>query len=140
MAKTFNETLQEYVNLPYEKLLEFAKISMGKIASDMDRILGENVGKAYSIITAACFGVDAKLTELECKFLNDLLDANWSMQEIHEQLSGYDQQQIQNFTDAVVDNLTGESKTALVMFCMSMLAVDETITRDEAAFIAKLLA
>ena len=41
--------------------------------------------------------------------------------------------------DGLVDSMSADDKAAAISFCLCFLAVDETITRDEVAFIDRLI-
>lgn len=137
----FNELLQQYVNQSYDELLGLAKYSLGKVTNEITTIFegSENASKALLVVTAACFGADMKLTTLEYTFLRDLLGGDWdysSTKEMVEALGGEDSMEM---TDKLVDGLSADGKAALVSFCLCLLSVDETISRDEVAFVAKLM-
>ncbi len=136
-----NELLQDYVNLSYENLLSLANLSMQKTANELKDILGENTSRAYLIVIAACLGTDNKLTELEYKFLKDFLEEeDMTFEEAKNLLETISGSEAMELTDNLVDVLSPDGKSALIMFCLSFLAVDETISVDEVDFIKKLLA
>ena len=49
-------------------------------------------------------------------------------------------EEIFDLVDQMIDACGQDLKNALVIFCLCFAAVDETITREEGAYIAKLLA
>lgn len=137
----FNELLQRYVNQSYDELLGLAKYSLSKVSDELTSIFGgsEEAAKALMVVTAACYGSDSRLTTLEYNFLKELLGSDMdydSMKGMIEALGGSD---AMDLTDQLVDSLSSDGKAALVSFCICLLAVDETISRDEVAFIAQLM-
>lgn len=139
--KSLNELLQDYVNKPYEELLAFAKISMSKLVDEMKSVFGEDesIANAYMVITSACLGVDGRLTALEYRFLKDLLESDMDYETMKNGVETYCGQEAMDLTDRLADSLSSDGKSALIMYCLSFLAVDETISRDEVAFIRKLI-
>ena len=138
----FNELLQQYVNQSYDDLLGLAKYSLSKVSEEITTIFDgtEEASKVLMVVTAACYGADSRLTTLEYTFLKDLLESDSdynSMKSMIEALGGSDAMEL---TDQLVDSLSADGKAALVSFCICLLAVDETISRDEVAFIAQLMA
>lgn len=141
---TFNELLQDYVNKSYDEILSLAQMSISSLSDEMNAVLGdsETVGKAYLVVTAACLGVDGRLTTLEYTFLKDLLGlgADTDYNDVKSMVESFDLNEAMSFTDNLADSLSTEGKSALLIFCIAFFAVDETISRDEVAFINKLMA
>ena len=133
-----NELLQDYVNKSYDELLAFGKIALSNLLDPLQSIFGtqQEVAQVVVIIISACIGVDGKISALENKFVGDLLDNPGDYSSMIAQLSCEKSRQL---TDQLFDSLTGDTKTHLLLFCLSFLAVDETISRDEVAFIKRLL-
>lgn len=134
---SFNDTLQNLVNKDYDELLGFAKIAIGKIYPACKAVDEENNGifMMTSIILSA-IAADGKLTAIEKKFLKELLDL--SDEQIDSYIAMYDAQMAE-LTDKFADALTAELKADVVMLVCSIAACDETISREETAFIAKLM-
>lgn len=139
---TFNEFMQDYVNKSYDELLAFANLSMADLTGELVSLLGdkESATRAYMVVTAACLGVDGKLTTLEYTFLKDLLGLDMSYGDVKglvEELGGSDAMEL---TDRLADSLSAQGKAAFLTFCLSFLAVDESISREEVAFVKQLMA
>lgn len=134
---SFNDTLQNLVNKDYDELLGFAKIAIGKIFPACQAVDEDNKGvfMMTSIILAA-IAADGKLSAIEKKFLKDLLEL--SDEQIDQYIGMYDSRMAE-LTDKFADALTPELKADVVMLVCSVAACDETISREETAFIAKLL-
>ena len=137
---SLNELLQKYVNMSYEELLDMAKFSLSQfIGTIMEDGGQDGTAKVLAIMTSACFGADYKFTALENKFLNDLTDSNDSYAENLEMVRALGNDEARQFVDDLLDSLTSEEKAAAASFCLCLLAVDETVTRDEIAFFDRLL-
>ncbi|MBE6661499.1 MAG: hypothetical protein E7605_08885 [Ruminococcaceae bacterium] len=138
---SFNEILQNYVNKSYEELLFFAHQSFAEVAPDLTRFFKDDDGaaKALMVIIAACLGADGKLTALESKFLNELLNQEDDYESTVNMVAALGDDESRDLTDQLADALPADKKAALVSFCLCFLAVDETITRDEVAFVVKLM-
>ena len=135
-----NQLLQKYVNMSYEELLDMAKFSLSQFLD----VLLENSGadgasKVCAVMTAACLGADGKLSALEHKFFNDLLNSDDSYDENLAFVQSLGTEEARELVDGMVDAMSSDHKAAAVSFCLCFLAVDETITRDEVAFINRLI-
>ena len=138
---SFNEILQDYVNKSYDELLFFAQQSFSEVAPSLSNVFGgsEGAAKAMMVIVSACLGADGKLTMLEAKFLNDLLGVDDDYESTMQMVAAFGDDESRDLTDQLADALPADKKAALVAFCLCFLAVDETITRDEVAFVYKLM-
>ena len=137
---SLDQLLQRYVNMSYDELLGLAKYSLSQfIDTIVDGMGSENASKALALITAACLGADGKLTSLEHQFINDLLDSDDSYAENLSFVQSLGTDDARKLVDNLVDSLSADEKAAAVSFCLCFLAVDETITRDEVAFIDRLI-
>ena len=135
-----SQLLQRYVNMSYEELLDMAKFSLSQFLD----VLLENSGadgasKVCAVMTAACLGADGKLSALEHKFFNDLLDCDDSYDDNLAFVQSLGTEEARELVDGMVDAMSSDHKAAAVSFCLCFLAVDETITRDEVAFIDRLI-
>ena len=138
---SFNEILQNYVNKSYDELLFFAQQSFTEVLPDLARSFegSEGAAKAMMVIVSACLGADGKLTMLEAKFLNDLLGVDDDYESTMQMVAALGDDESRDLVDQLADALPTDKKAALVSFCLCFLAVDETITRDEVAFVVKLM-
>lgn len=132
------ELLQEFVNKDYEELVAIGKIAFGEIYPVCKAIDKENDGfVAMTSIILSAIGADGKLSVLESKWLKDVIglddDAIDTMIKLYNSKS-------EDLTNALYDNAPDELKSHLMMFVLSILSVDEKISREETAFIAKLFA
>ncbi|MBP3395890.1 MAG: hypothetical protein J6L87_01835 [Clostridia bacterium] len=132
-----NQLLQNYVNMSYDELLSQANHSLSQFINTLGS--AESASKICAVITAACLGVDGKLTSLESKFLNDLLDSDHSYDSNLDFVQSLSGDEACKLVDELVDSLSADAKAAVVSFCLCFLAVDETISRDEVAFVYRLI-
>lgn len=137
---SLNQLLQRYVNMSYDELLDLAKYSLSQFLDTlMDGTGSEGASKIVAVITAACLGADGKLSALENKFFNDLLDCDDSYAANLDFVQNLGTDEARVLVDGLVDSLSSDEKAAAVSFCLCFLAVDETISRDEVAFINRLI-
>ena len=137
----FGDFLQRYVNSSYDELLFFANHSLADIIDEVQKIFKNDDDTAQVLLTvvAACIGVDGKLSSLEHKFICDILELESTYEETMGVVSSLGGEKAEEFVDKLADALPAEKKAALVTLCLSFLAVDETISRDEVAFVCKLI-
>lgn len=137
----FEELMQSYVNRDYKELLEIAKHSFAEIrpylATTANEIEDASVSKLLVAIIGTCIGTDDQLTPLEISFVKDITgqDADFTS----EIASYYNDEASRDFVDALFDNCPRDIKPAFFAFCVSFLAVDERISREEVSFIRRLL-
>lgn len=133
-----NEFLQDYVNKSYDELLFHARYSLSELVEPLTSIFGttEDAAQVSLIIISACVGIDGKITGLENKFIGDLTGNPGDYSDMVANLSG---EKARELTDGLVDSLSGDLKSYLTIFCLCFLAVDETISREEVAFIQRLI-
>ncbi len=139
----FSDLLQDYVNKSYDELVSLAKASAAAFSDDLQSIFpdGTDSAQALMVVVSSCIGVDGKFSTLEYKFLCDILGIGDKFN--YEELKGviqdhYGPESIA-LTDSLADVLSNEKKAALICFCLCFLAVDETIDRNEVAFVVKLV-
>lgn len=138
---TLNELLQDYVNLSYNQLLNIANDSFAKIAPFFSKLSPDGNCAQYLIpILGAALAVDGKLSQLEYRFMNDFLGGGMEYDDILQLAQDNYNENAMTYTDRVVDALSGDERTALLCLCLCIMAVDETISREEVAFIKRLIA
>jgi hypothetical protein len=135
-----NQLLQKYVNMDYDELLDLAKFSLSQFLDTvLEKTGADGASKICAVMTAACLGADGKLSALENKFFNDLLGVNDSYSDNLEFVRSLGTEEARELVDGLVDAMSSEDKAAAISFCLCFLAVDETISRDEVAFIDRLI-
>ena len=138
---TLDEILQDYVNLPYSDLLAIANKSLG----DLVNALGNNdaddemKAKVLMTLTAACLDVDGKVSRLEHKFICDILEQENDYDELCDLVASLGDSEGRDLIDELLDTCP-DMKSPALAFCLCLLSIDETITREEVAFIKKLIA
>lgn len=141
MEKTFGNFLQEFVNKSYNELLEIANQAFCLIVEAYDKINPDGeVSDFFLPFIATTIAADGQLTSLELTFLNDVLEGNLAYEEAKSFAQAYYNPEIFEVVDQMIDACGKDLKHALVIFCVCFAAVDETITREETAYLAKLLA
>ena len=137
---TFNEIMQDYVNLPYSDLLNIAKTSLVELMDALEKNVDKQDTRANAvlILISACIGVDGRFSELEYKFVCDILGQQHDYNGLKNMIAGLGNSEGRDVIDEFLDSCTEIKKPALA-FCLCFLAVDETITREEVAFLNKLL-
>ena len=135
-----NELLQNYVNLDYEDILSIANTSLAEIMPVFNELADDGNGAKFVLpFICTSLAVDGKLSKLEYKFICDLIgdmDYDTVLSNVQEYYSDSAVEFVDNVCDACPDDL----KTSLLTFCLAFLAVDETISREEVAFVKRLLA
>ena len=134
----FNEMMQNMVNKDYDELVEFGKIALGKIMPVLTAVDTENEGMfALTSVILSAIGADGKLSALENQWLKDVIGLS---DEAIDNLIKLYSSKMEDLTDALFDNAPTDFKGDLMMFVLSILAVDEKISKEETAFVKKLFA
>jgi len=137
---TLNEFLQNFVNEPYENLVSMAEESIARILPIFNEIAEDGQGsKVIVMFIGTSLAVDGKLSELEYKFVCDVLGGKFTYDEVKQLASAHYSDQMFNTIDELVDSCPSDLKAALITFCCCFLSVDQTISREEVAFVQKLL-
>lgn len=138
MANNLNELLQEYVDKPYDELLTLARCCLSDLVGPLTACFGskQDVTEVVMIVISACVGIDGKITGLENKFIGDLTGTHTDYTRV---VAARNNEMSRKLTDAMVDTMDNHSRTCLTAFCLCFLAVDKTISREEVAFIQRLI-
>lgn len=134
---TFNELMQEYVNKDYfEIVAEARKITPSLL--DVCKVIDEENNGVFALtaIILSAIGADGKISAKEQKFLCDVFD--FDNDTIDKMISLYTGKE-EDFADRLVDAMPDEAKAGFIHFVVLIAACDETISREETAFIAKLM-
>lgn len=135
---TFNELMQKYVNSDYETLVKLAQAALVDVLPACKAVDKDNEGlfMATSIILSA-IAADGYLTALEKKLLKDALGQD--EETIQKFIKLYDSRMVE-LVDTFADNTNDDVKAATLMLVTAVAAVDEKISKEETAFIKKLMA
>ena len=140
MANSYDEILKKYVNASYSTLLSIANESLSIVMPVFNGVAKDGNG-AGLVLPFICTAIasDGKFSELEYRFIKDVTGVNKSYNEFKQIIQEYYTDEWIEAVDNLIDNCPDEMKIHLVSFCLTFVAVDETITREENAYIAKLL-
>lgn len=139
--ENYNKLLQDYVNAPYDVLLAVANDSLAKVMPVFNEIAEDGNGASIVLpFICTALAVDGKFSELEYKFIKDLLEIDQSYDYFKSVVQNYYSAEWINAVDGLIDSCPEELKTALLSFCLAFVSVDEKISKEENAFIAKLMA
>ena len=138
----YEQLLKDYVNAPYDVLLAVAQDSLCKVMPYFNSAANDGNGAALVLpFICVTLAVDGKFTDLEYKFMGDLVGGHdASYDDLKNIVQQYYSAEWIEAIDKVVDACPAEINNALISFCLAFAAVDETISREENAFIAKLIA
>ena len=136
----YNDLLKSFVNKSYDELLSIANASLATVMPMFNEIAEDGNG-AGIVLPFICtsLAVDGKFSELEYQFVKDLLEIDQSYDYFKGVIADFYSDEWFNAVDALLDSCPEEIKTALLAFCLAFVSVDETITREENQFIAKLM-
>ena len=100
----YNQLLQDFVNAPYDVLLAVANDSLAKVMPVFNEIAEDGNG-ASAVLPFICtaLAVDGKFSELEYKFIKDLLDINESYDYFKEVIQQYYSDEWFNAVDGLID-------------------------------------
>ena len=133
----FNELMQQCVNMEYNDLVSMARSSFEQLYPICQEVDKANNGAflATSIVLSA-IAADNKLSEKEVCFLRDVLELD--AKAIATFLSLYDSRMAE-LVDQFADSLSVDNKSNVLALVTAVAACDETISKEETAFIHKLL-
>lgn len=137
----YNNLLQNIVNEPYENLLNIAQNALTDILPFFNSIAKDGNGGSYVIpFICTALAADGSFTELEHRLANDLVGSSISYDDFKDMVQEYYTDEWFDLVDKVADVCPTDLKSTLILFCLAFVAVDERISKEENAFIAKLLA
>ncbi len=135
---TFNELLQDYVNMDYQQLLAIAQKSLVNVMPVCQAVDPDNKGVlAATAIILSAIGADGVLTGLEKKFLADAIGLDDAS--IQKFIGMYDSRMVE-LADKLADASNAEVKANILALVICVAAVDEKISREETALIKRILA
>ena len=135
---TFNEVMQNYVNLSYQELVIVAQKSLVSLLPACKAVDPDNEGIfMLSSLVLTALAADGVLSAKEQQFLADVLGLN--EEGIARYVAMYDPQ-MEALADKFADNLPDDVKTDTLSLMTAVAACDETISREETALIRKILA
>ena len=137
----FRELMQKYVNLSFEELVEKSKDDLSTLIPIFDDITGDDSGAGLIFpLMCTCLAVDGQFTDLEHDYLCAVLGQDISFDDAKAAVAQYCGEEAQTIADKLVDSCPDNLKAVLLDLCTCIMAVDETLCRDELAFIQRLIA
>ncbi len=135
---TLRDLLQDFVNEPYENLVGMAKNAIADLTPIFNELAEDGNGAKFVIpFFATSLAVDGRLSELEYKFVCDIF-GGMSYADVKSLVEAHYSDKMVELIDDLADNCPAELKSRLVVLCCCFLAVDETISREEVAFIQRI--
>ncbi len=134
----FNQMLQDFVNKERDELVYIAKRAMGELLPYCKQVDPDNDG--FFMLTAiilTAIGADGTLSIKEREFLREVLEQD--DETISRFIKIYDKAMFET-VDKFADTLGGDAKAHALMLIMSVASSDETICKEETAFIKRILA
>lgn len=136
----YTDLLQEYVNKPYDELLQIASSALATVMPAFDAAADDGNGAKFVVpFMSTMMAVDGKFSELEYNFLNDLLGGGVNYESAKANVAAHYNADALEWVDNLIDSIGEKGKTILLMLVLCFAAVDETISREENAYIAKLM-
>ena len=133
----FDELMQKYVDTDRDTLVKLAQSSLVKLRPVFKQVDPKNDGAVMFIATIlAAVAADGVLSGKEKLFLCDVLGSTEA--KIDEMVNLYNGAE-GDLLDKLADALNDELKFEVVNLVASIAACDETIKREEAAFIHKIM-
>lgn len=134
----FGALMQEFVNKDYDELLALAKQAVTRVLPVCKTVDEQNNGiGVLTAILLSSVAADGKLTRLEAQFLGDItgLDAA-GVDKLTDMYTG----KMVELTDLLADKFSQETKADIMVLVTCLAACDETISREETAFLRQILA
>lgn len=136
----FNALMQEYVDKSYEELFQIADKSLAVAIDVFNKAAKDGNGAPYVVLfISTVLAMDGKFTELEYKFLNELLGGGVDYEAAKANVQSHYNEDAFELADKLIDSCNDDLKTVLLMLVTCFAAVDKTITVEEARYIAKLM-
>ncbi len=138
---TFDQLLQQYVNYSYGELVAIAREGLNGSVPSIRRYFGNDdaASSFLMVLVGSCLGVDGELSVREATFINEVMETNMDVDWLIASATACSDEESFQLVDDVIDALDTDAKLALSSFCISVMAVDETISRSEVRYISKLL-
>ncbi len=140
MATNYDKLLQDFVNMDYNDLVNYASNLVSPICQGLEKISGDEDAIDFFItVIFSTMAVDGNFTELEYRFISEVFNLNRSYDSLKEQVASYYDAEWLSIANQIVDVVDEKTKTKLIAFCLCVASVDERISREENAFISMLL-
>jgi hypothetical protein len=135
MAQNFSDMLQEIVNKSYEDKVEAAKAVLGECYGILTGkgYDGKNATLILVTFLAASVASDGRFTGPERSMLNDIFHDD--LEGIIKKIDG----KAYDMMEQIVDSFESRDKSTFCLLAIYVLAVDDTINKDELSYLAKLM-
>ena len=134
----FYQMMQDFVNKDYDELVAFGKqafVNVYPVCKAADKETDGFILMTSILLSA--IGADGTLTGLEKQWLRDVMNLN--DEQIDNLIKMYDPKMV-DLVDTLFDASPANFKADLMILVLSILAVDEKISKEETAFVKKLFA
>ncbi|MBE6734412.1 MAG: hypothetical protein E7563_03595 [Ruminococcaceae bacterium] len=133
----FSDILQELVNMSYDELLGMAKVAVNELRPVL-RPMDKKCDGLFLILCIffAAIGADNEVTALEKKFVIDALEID---EDLFNDLYSQCDKRVEDLIFEVTKKISRKHQSNLVTLVAAVTACDETINREEAEYISKLL-
>ena len=136
----FDELMQKYVDTDRDTLVKLAQSSLVKLMPVFNEVADDGNGAKFIVpVMCASIAADNRFSTLEYKFIKDLLESSLTYDDFMASVRRYSGEEGQELVDKLFDACGTDMKTELLSFCLCFMAVDETITKEETAFVKRLL-
>ena len=134
----FGALMQEFVNKDYDELLALAKQAVTRVLPVCKTVDEQNNGiGALTAIQLSAVAADGKLTRLEAQFLGDITDLDAAgVDKLTDMYTG----KMVELTDLLADKFSQETKADIMVLVTCLAACDQTISREETAFLRQIMA
>ena len=133
-----NEVMKKYNGMSYEELLERARADFDILLPVFSQLDRNGNGRPYVVIfMGSALAADGKFTQKEYEFVNDLFSLTYD--QAYSLVSKHFDPKAASISDKLFDMCDDGLKRVLLDFCLCFVAVDNSISAEETAFIARLL-
>ena len=137
---SFEQLMQNFVNAPYSVLLSVANQSVNTLMPVFAKVAPDGNGASVLLpFLCVVVAVDGQFSELEYKFVKDVTGIDQDYEDFKKFVQKFYTKEWMETINNMVDTCPADIKNALLSFALSLAAVDETISRVETSFIAKLI-
>ena len=139
-VEKFNALMQEYVDKSYEELFDIASKALDIVMDVFNKAAKDGNGAPYVVLfISTTLAIDGQFTALEYKFLNELLGGELDYEAAKATVQSHYDEEAFTLADKIIDSCHDDLKAILLMLVTCFAAVDQTITVEEARYIAKLM-
>lgn len=140
---SFNDTLQQIVNLSTEEKVGLAATSYLKILPLLKEVDSKTNGMTLlCAILGSAAGADGKLNSAETALIQAILKAEGlelDSGDVKQLVQSSTRDDVVNVVRKLAGIMSSEQQAALVALAAAMCSIDDKISRDEVAYIAGLL-